>query len=56
MSFFKTIKLGVISPTRVGHLIGELSLWYLENLNKNDKNLNIWFMPKKLVMIFLSIR
>lgn len=47
MSFFKTIKLGVISPTRVGHLIGELSLWYLENLNKNDKNLNIWFMPKK---------
>ena len=46
ISFFQTIKLGIITPTRVGHLVGELSLWYLENLNKNGKTLDIWYVPK----------
>ena len=47
ISYFKIIRFGIITPTRVGHLVGELALWHLENLNTNKKILNIWYVPNK---------
>ena len=37
ISYFKKIKIGNMTPYRIGHLVGELSLWHLEqkDLEKN---------------------
>ncbi len=45
-SKFFCVRFGNITPHRVGHLVGELSLWYLEN-QKSDKNIkNFWYVSK----------
>ena len=39
---FYNFKLIEISGVRLGHYIGELTLWYLENKNKKETNRTIW--------------
>lgn len=45
-SKFYTVKFGNISPYRIGHLVGELSLWHLENLEKKKDYFEIWYVHK----------
>ena len=49
-----TVKFGNITPFRIGHLVGELSIWLLESKKKdnNKKTLEIWYVPKKVCSKF----
>ena len=42
INIFYNYKLIEISGIRLGHYIGELTLWYLENKNKKEINKTIW--------------
>ena len=52
--FKKKIKIGNMTPYRIGHLVGELSLWHLE---QKDLEKNFFFVfgiyLKKIAIIFL---
>ena len=50
-SNFFYIKYGQADPYRIAHLVGEISLWYLERKIKNNNskaNLEIWYLPKNV--------
>jgi len=47
LSKFYKIKIGNITPFRIGHLVGELSLWYLEN-QSDKKSIQIWYVSKNV--------
>ena len=53
LSKFFYIKYGSAEPHRIGHLVGEMTLWHLEKKNneagnKNKANLEIWYTPRNV--------
>jgi putative glycosyltransferase (TIGR04372 family) len=47
ISKFKLIKFGEIIHSRIGHLVGELSLWHLQNKDRNQSS-NYWYVSNKV--------